>query len=289
MKKLLLFAAATILSCAVMAQDTLTGWTFPVNTGTDSLNANMGTSQNMGYDIRFQWVTPNDTTVDVIFFVNGATSYAAATTHWDNAADQKYWSVKFKASGYSDIKVSSSQKSSYDGYNAGPGAFKLQWRLSSGDFADVPNGAVTVKDDWTTGKVENLPVPVTGQGTSSIYIRWIATTSNDYNGTAVTPNGISMIDDILITGTTSSGTEDIIFTNRVNVYPVPNNGRFTVDSKVSIKTIRISDISGHTIYSAANPGSTFPVDLGNVSKGSYIMTIGFSDTDKPYTVKFQVD
>jgi hypothetical protein len=289
MKKLLLFLASAIISGTIMAQDTLTGWTFPVNNGTDSLNANLGTDQNQGYDLRFQWVDPNDTTVNTVFFTDGATSYAAATTGWDNGANQKYWSIKFKAPGYGDIKVSSAQKSIYSSYDLGPGEFKLQWKISGGTYADVPGGTIQVINDWTTGKVDNLPVPVTNQGSSSVYIRWISTTNNDFNGTTLTPNGISMIDDILVTGTNSSGTKDILFTNRVNIYPVPNNGTFTVESKIPFASLEVLDINGRTIFKTMDTGSEFKVNLGSVSKGVYILKIGFIDTERPYMIKFPVD
>jgi hypothetical protein len=289
MKKTLLFLSLAIWSCFIMAQDTLTGWTFPVNTGTDSLNANLGTTQNKGYDLRFQWVTPNDTTMNTIFFTNGATSLAAATTGWDNGADDKYWSIKFKASGYTNFKVSSVQNSDYTGYSPGPGAFKLQWRLSSGTFADIPGGTVQVANNWTTGKVDTLSVPITGQGTSSIYIRWISATNNDYLGNTLTANGISMIDDILVTAKNASGTNDIVFTNRINVYPVPNKGKFTVDSKVPLSSLEILDMTGRTISSVLHPALTNSINLGGISKGTYLVRVGFTDTEKRYTMKFQVD
>ena len=289
MKKPLLFLSMIFLSCAIMAQDTITGWTFPVNTGADSLNANLGTSQNQGYDLRFQWVTPNDTTVNTVFFTDGSTSYAAATTGWENGANEKYWSIKFKASGYSDFKLSSRQKSIYTGYNAGPGEFKIQWRLSGGEFADVPNGTVTVVNDWTTGQVTDLPVPITGQGTSSIYIRWISTTNNDFGGTPITPNGISMIDDIVLTGTSASGTRDILYTNRVLVYPTPNQGNFTVDSKVPVSSVEIYSVDGKLVYRNMDGGLKFDVNSGITAKGTYLLKIIFSDSEGSYSQKILID
>lgn len=289
MKKPLLLLTFAFWSCALFAQDTLTGWTFPATTGPDSLNADFGTTQNQGYDLRFQWVDPNDTTVNTVFFTDGATSFAAATTGWENGANAKYWSIKFKASGYGDFKISSQQKSIYSTYDAGPGEFKLQWKISGGTYADVPGGTIQVVNDWTTGLVDNLPVPIINQGTSSIYIRWISTTNNDFGGTPLTPNGISMIDNILVTGRNSEGTEDILFTNRVHLYPVPNNGIFTVESSVPVKSLEVCDLNGKIIYSTGNSGLKHAVNLGNVSKGSYILKIMFTDCEKPFPVKFLVD
>ena len=289
MKKLYLVLALTIISGALFAQDTITGWNFPVNSGADSLNATMGTSQNKGYDLRFNWVTPNDTTINSIFFADGATNYAAATTGWDNGSGQKYWSIKFKAPNYTNLKVSSSQKGGYTTYAAGPKDFKLQWKLSGGTYADITGGTVVVGNDWTTGKVTNLAVPVSNSGTTSVYIRWIMTSNLDVNGAALTANGISMMDDILVTGTSTLGTDDIIFTNRLNIYPVPNHGKFTLESRVPVTSVEAYDMSGRILYNSKSGGSNFVIDLGNISKGTYILKVGFVDRDKPYSVKFLVD
>jgi hypothetical protein len=289
MKKLYLFLTFAIISGSLFAQDTLTGWTFPVNSGLDSLNANLGTTQNKGYDLRFQWVTPNDTTINSVFFTDGSTSYAAATTGWDNGTDNKYWSIKFKANNYSNIKVSSHQKSIYSTYAPGPADFKLQWKITGGTYEDVPGGTIHVSNDWTTGAVDSLAVPVTNSGAASVYIRWIATSDLDINGSALTANGINMIDDILVTGTSTLGSDDIIFTNRLNIYPVPNNGKFTVESKVPVRSLEVYDLSGKSIYHDFSNGVKFSINLGTVIKGTYILKIGFTDTKKTCSIKFLVD
>lgn len=297
MKKLLLIVTMAMFCGILNAQNTIAGWTFPVNSGPDSLNANLGTTQNMSYDIRFQWVTPNDTTMNTIIFTEGATDFAAATTGWDNCADNKYWSIKFKAPGYENIKVSSAQKGTYGTpvagektFTAGPRDFKLQWRLSSGTFEDVPNGTITVANDWTTGKVTDLPVPVVDQGSSSVYLRWICTSNLDiYGEVDVTPTGISMIDDILVTGTAPSGTEDILFTNRVQLYPSPNNGNFSVRSTVPVSGIEVTDLTGKVVFKQQVQGTDQKVSLGNVSKGVYFLKVRFIDSEKTYTTRFLVD
>jgi hypothetical protein len=98
-----------------------------------------------------------------------------------------------------------------------------------------------------------------------------------------------MIDDILVTGTNSSGTSDIIFTNRVHIYPVPNNGIFTLHSKVPVTSLEVSDMNGMTIYKTMGNASELKVNLGSVCKGIYILKIGFIDSEKIYILKFPVD
>jgi hypothetical protein len=289
MKKQLLVCMMLLIAGALSAQDTLTGWTFPVNAGTDSLNANLGTTQNKSYDLRFQWVltSTTDSTLNTITFVNGATSYAAATTGWDNGADVKFWSAKFKANNFSNFKVSSKQKS--DAVAGGPRDFKLQWRLSSGTYADVANGAVTLGSDWTTGVVNDLPVPITGQGTSSIYIRWIMTSNTDINGGTVTSAGQSMIDDILVTGVNSLGQNEILYTTRLKVFPSPNNGTFTISSREPVDMMTVTDLNGKTICTMANPSQKQSVTISNARPGLYLLKVRFTGSDEQVTTRFVVE
>ena len=289
MKKLLLIAFMAFITGALSAQETLTGWTFPVNSGPDSLNANLGTTTNKSYDIRFQWVltATTDSTLNTVTFVNGATTFAAATTGWNNGANVKFWSIKFKANNYSNFKVSSKQKS--DATNPGPRDFKLQWRLSSGTYADVAGGIVTVGSDWTTGTVTDLPVPITGQGTGSIYIRWIMTSNTDINGGTVAVSGQSMIDDVLVTAVNSLGQGEILYTNRLKIYPSPNNGTFTLSSTELMDKISVSDVNGKTIFQMSNPSQKQSVKLSDTKTGLYFLKVKFSDNAEEVITRFVVE
>lgn len=198
MKKQIFTIILACMAIIAFGQETMTGWTFPNENGPDSLNANMGTEQNMGYDIRFE----NDLTGDegAITLTNGIEDFAATSEGWDNGTNNKYWSVKFKAAGYKTFKVSSLQRSG--GNNPGPRDWKLQYRLSSQDFwTDIPNGTLICANDWSTGVIENLLLPSEcNNPTSSVYIRWIMTSNFDINGAEILPTGISKIDNILVTG-----------------------------------------------------------------------------------------
>ncbi len=286
MKKHLLFACLLILAGSLFAQDTVTGWTFPVNTGSDSLNANLGTSQNMGYDLRFQWVlsATSDSTVNTITFASGATSYAASTPGWDNGTDSKFWSIKFKAADFSGFKVYSKQNSDAQG----PRDFKLQWRLSSGTYADVPNGTVTLANDWTTGVLTALPVPITGQGTSSIYIRWIVASNTSAGGGTITPAGISMIDDILVTATGPTGQNEILYTNRFRVCPSPNNGTFGFTSTVPVGSLIINDMTGKTLMDIPDASGLKQITLPGAKPGMYLVKVRFAGTDDELSTRFVV-
>ena len=289
MKKLLLSLSLLLINGALFSQEVITGWDFPANAGPDSLNANMGLTGNKGYDIRLQMaLTPtSDSTINSIYFADGPSSYAAATANWDNGADSKFWSIKFKANNYSDFKVSSKQKS--DAANAGPRDFKLQWRLSSGTYADVANGAVTVGSDWTTGVVTDLPVPITGQGTGSIYIRWIMASNTDVNGGTVAATGISMIDDIVVTAQGATGQQEVIFNSALTIFPSPNSGSFTVRTQAPASTLTVTDLNGRVIFSMDNPAADQQVGLRNVKPGMYILKAGVRGDEKELTTRFVIE
>jgi len=288
MKKRLLICAMVLFSIGTFAQDTLTGWTFPTNSGPDSLNANLGTTQNKGYDLRFQWVlTPtSDSTLNTIIFYNEAGNYAAETEGWDNGQDVKFWSIKFKAPDYINIKVSSKQKG--DIAYPGPRDFKMQWRLSSTSYEDIPNGALTLSYDYADGSITNLPVAVADQGTGSVYIRWIMTSNTNIDGQPVTSGGRSIIDDILVTGVSTLGTNDIIYTNRVKFLPGSGSGQYQVESTVPMASVTVTDLQGRVIFSENNPGMKSSVILGSISKGIYLVAVRFTDSDQPYIQKFLV-
>lgn len=273
MKKSLLLGIMLFSAFCMNAQTVITGWTFPVNSGPDSLNANLGLTGNLGYDIRFEGT---DTTYDVIYFATGASDYAAAAQGWDNGADEKYWSAKFKAADYTNFKVSSKQYSSPDG----PRDFKIQWKISGGSFADVPGGTVAVGNDWTSGIVTALPVPITGQGTSSIYLRWLMSSNASVNGGTVALTGETRIDDILVTAVSSTGENEILFTNRLSLSPNPNHGRFTVHSTVALKEVRLTDLNGKTVFNASDCGTSLVIGLQEPKAGTYLLNVKFEDQDR---------
>jgi hypothetical protein len=287
MKKHLLFFALALSMTTLMAQDTITGWTFPVNSGPDSLNADLGTDQNKGYDLRFQLIqTPTtDSTINSIVFTEGATTYAAATSGWQDGNAVRFWSVKFKAVDYKNFKVSSKQKSSTDG----PRDFKLQWRLSSSSYVDVTGGTIALGNDWTTGVINKLEVPITGQGTSSVYLRWLMNSNTDVSGGTVAQAGVSMIDDILVTAQSTLGVDEVVFTNRISLYPSPNRGSFSVQSTQSLSSINVLDASGKSVYTNEQPGLINKINLSGVSKGIYFLRVRFADNDKDYTQKFVIE
>ncbi len=138
MKKqvLLVIASFIIMISGLQAQDVIIGFSFADNTDTE-FTADSGLEGNLGYDIRAE----SDLNGDIaLSYTEGITDYAATASGWEDGADDKLMSIKFKGDGYHSFKVSSKQYSDA----TGPKEFKLQWRLSGGDWADISDGAIPV-------------------------------------------------------------------------------------------------------------------------------------------------
>lgn len=127
----------------------------------------------------------------------GASGSSISCIGWDGGMNTKYWEVELNAEGYQDIMVSSKQQSS----NTGPRDFKLQYRIGSGGtWTDAPGGATTVANNFTSGVLNDLPLPSACHDQPSLFLRWIMYSNSAVDGGIVGSTGTSRIDDIFIKG-----------------------------------------------------------------------------------------
>jgi large repetitive protein len=241
-KHLLVCFSALCMAVASYGQaDTLALWHFNDTTNA-SFNANEGLSGNLGYNIRAE-----DTAAVVrpLSYMAAGAGYAAGVDGWDNGMDNKFWSIRFKADGYSQMKIFSKQSSD----TIGPKSFKIQCRKSGDSWADVTGGTVTLAADWTTGVVNGIDLPASfdNPGTTSLFVRWIMTSNESVSSGTVTTTGISMIDDILITGINSVGMETLIFEKNVSMYPVPALDRLFIETFNPMKDVQIVNMEGRLV------------------------------------------
>jgi hypothetical protein len=276
MKQKSLFLSVLFVLISVVAfsqQDTITGWDFSDNTDS-TFTANFGLSGNQTYDIRAEDTTGAARTLT---YTNGATNYAATATGWDGGADNKFWSIKFKADGFTNMKVYSKQ--SAGGTNAGPKYWKVQARKSGEDWMDITGGTVTVENDWTTGVVDGIDIPAYFDlpGTTSLFIRWIMTSNESVSGADVAANGVAKIDDIFVTGVNSAGIETILFENNVSMFPNPCNETLYIESIEEMSQICIYDITGRLIIRDNVNIMNAQFDMSHLEAGLYIVTIQFKN------------
>lgn len=281
-KHLLVCLSALCMAVASYGQaDTLALWHFNDTTNA-SFNANEGLSGNLGYNIRAE-----DTAAVVrpLSYMAAGAGYAAGVDGWDNGMDNKFWSIKFKADGYSQMKIYSKQSSD----TIGPKSFKIQCRKSGDSWADVTGGSVTLAADWTTGVVNGIDLPASfnNPGTTSLFVRWIMTSNESVSGGTVTTAGISMIDDILITGINSVGMETLIFEKNVSMYPVPTLDRLFIETFNPMKDVQIVNMEGRVVRTLAVNGNEVQLDTQSLPSGVYLVIVKFSNSEM-YTRKISI-
>jgi hypothetical protein len=253
MKKLLLLVMLLPVFQMVKAQEEIVKWTFPTGQLTDTVQ-NGTNALNLTRTIRIEGAGP-------ITMTNGQTSgdYAATATNWIDGMDVKNWNIKFKTTGYDQVKISSKQRAG--GNNGGPADFKLQFKIgSTGVWADVPGGTVTLANDWFTGVITNLDLPAECQNQSnSVYIRWIMTSNADVLGGNVSANGVSKIDDIIITGMPLTGIDEVE-AQKLNSFPNPSFSDFSVSTPAGTTTVEIFNNCGQLVYSTLPEKETISIE-----------------------------
>ncbi|WP_425555377.1 beta strand repeat-containing protein, partial [Flavobacterium cheonhonense] len=150
--------------------------------------------------------------------VQSSTTSAASVSGWDGGNNTKFWQIDIATLGYSNLKLSSAQRSS----NTGPKDFKVQYKIGSGSWTDVPGATVTVANNWTTGALSDVALPAACNNQASVLIRWIMTSNLQVSTGNVASTGTSGIDNILVNGQAEafvSGYQNLSVGN-VTSYPV---------------------------------------------------------------------
>jgi len=241
------------------SQDTIVQWTFPTASGyADAASI----ESNLEREIKTSGGT------SAIQFKNGETTKAAQTTGWDNGMNEKKWKVELETTGYTNIKLSSMITSG--GANPGPRDFKVQYRISGGDWTDVPDSDFHTANDWTTGALINLTIPSVCNNQSLINIRWIMTSDTASNGQVIAADGKSKIDNIFITGDLLNG-DDELFADNVTVYPNPANDFIIVKSIVEAE-VSVFNMNGQKVIGAYINNSD-RIDLSQLTSGIYLLRV----------------
>ena len=112
MKKnlLLLMIAGVFISSISFSQVTIAGWTFD-NAEDTEFKPNLGLETNT-WNLRAETDSGDERPIHL---TEGNTTYAATATNWDNGANDKYWSIRFRAEGFENLKFSSVQFSDAEG------------------------------------------------------------------------------------------------------------------------------------------------------------------------------
>ncbi|OFY34947.1 MAG: hypothetical protein A2W91_03945 [Bacteroidetes bacterium GWF2_38_335] len=269
-------------SFAFSQADTITGWNF-IDPADVEFNANMGLSGNLGYDMRAEDTSFVERTSTLTNGANGTDDYALTAEDWQDGANAKYWSIKFKADGYGNFKLWSKQRSGNT--NPGPKYFKAQCRLGSGAWMDIVGGDITVGNDWTTGVLTEvaLPVEMNHPGTLSIRVRWIMTSNEGLTGVDVDSLGTSKIDEVLVTGEDLTGVQTVLFEDMVSVYPNPSNGIVNIESPEEIAKVILVNNMGQIVGQFNGNTNHVVLNSENQPEGLYFAMIFFHNDNTPTT------
>ena len=141
-----------------------------------------------------------------IDYPNETTGKSARTTGWNDGAGNKFWQVEITTAGYDNLQIASNQYST----SGGPKNFELQYKIGSGGSwtSLTSGGTLTVATDWTTG-ILNASLPSAASNQSSLYLRWLMVDNESVSGSSVINTAGSRIDDIVISGETTSGTPTV--------------------------------------------------------------------------------
>ena len=129
--------------------------------------------------------------------VAGIDTYAPFYQGWQSG--NKFWQMSFNSTGFTNLKLSSRQRSS----DAGPRDFKVQYRIGTGAWTDLGVN-ITVANNFTTGVVSNISLPASCDNQASVTVQWIMTSNIAADGGSIASTANSSIDDILVTGSTLS-------------------------------------------------------------------------------------
>lgn len=251
----------------VFAQnDTIAKWTFPTGTEDDA-------NPDLANEYNTEMTVFTDGGTDVIdWSKNGETTKSASTSGWDEGMDTKSWQITISTTGYENILLSSMLTAG--GSFPGPKDFKIQYKIGeTGMWTDVPDGTVTVANDWITGVTEDLELPVECNDESLIYIRWIMTSNLNINEETLAADGKSKVDNIIVTGAEIITDVSLVSSKEVSIYPNPTNGIIYVKSLSNLKDITMYDMTGKLVFNSALNSLNASFDFTDYANGIYIVKI----------------
>ncbi|MDX5476384.1 MAG: thermonuclease family protein [Bacillaceae bacterium] len=127
---------------------------------------------------------------------HGTGSRAINSSGWQNNGVEKYWVIDFTTLGYKNVTLSSKQF----GSNTGPRDFVVQYSLDGVNWTEVANTNVTVANNWTSGVLNNVPLPEEVENQETVYVRWLNTSDVSVTLGTVGSGGTNRIEDIFIRG-----------------------------------------------------------------------------------------
>jgi hypothetical protein len=271
MKKISIILSILIFGFSLTyCQDTIVGWTFP-NGHTLPLS-DFGNANNKG-NMYFEAVRINEIPFGTINLTKpGLSSSCASIAGWDTSILKKAWKLSVDATNYGSMKLYA--RLSSDSTYPGPRDFKIQYQNGCCDpvWHDIPAAIVRAGSDWVTGFINGLEIPSACNNMSGLHLRILITSDTSTDGVLLKHDGISMIDNIYVTGTGLNGIDENIH-DQVKIFPNPSDGLFNITSGDAIKGIIITDQLGRMVFNRKINQYKIGIDLKNQIKGIYMIII----------------
>ena len=150
-----------------------------------------------------------------------------------------------------------------------PSLFPAPWTYNM-NYTPVSWGAPSPNGEVLTGAVENC----NGTGT---YHQWLGITAPEQRPFVYTVvDNFGCVYDTTIQVTwlndNTTSTESILFDNKINIYPNPSNGYFSIEGD-NIKKIEIINIDGKIVISRVTNLDLIEMNLSTKPKGVYFVKI----------------
>jgi hypothetical protein len=265
MKKLILLFAGLITACTTLfAQDTIVYWNFfatPYDTladGGDPINSLALVSRDTSFHNNFSYSAGALPIPDK----------SISSNSWANGNGVKNYMIGFSTSSYNDIVFYSKQRSS----GTGPKYFKVQYRITgTGVWTDVTGANVTCADNFLSGVLAGISLPVACNNQPDLYLRWVMTSDSSVGGALVGANGTSRLDEVFILSTTYVGVSENKIADHYAISPNPCEEFFTL-KKNHDEAVRaeIIDITGKIIYNGVHRQRSVNVTVAGLKGGLYL-------------------
>lgn len=167
--------------------------------------------------------------------------------------------------------------------HSGKKNFAIEYKIGiAGTWTPIPGaGAIVVADNFTSGVVTDIPLPVACEIEASVFLRWIMTTNTSVNNSTVASGGSSSrIDDVIIKANDAQNHYRSITSGAWNSLSTWQQSPDLVTWTAAVflpnyyaKTITIR--SGHTVTISANVriDETTINNGGTVNYNSKLLTI----------------
>lgn len=266
-----LFIMLLLVNVLSAQTETLAKWTFPNDNLADTIAEEASALNTNAY------LTTTGGT-GAISMKNGATTKAAQADGWDNGQGTKAWQIALCTTGYEHISLSSKQQSGNT--DPGPRDFKIQYKIGQvREWTDVENGTLTVLNDWTTGALNALALPIDADNQTLVFVRWVLTSDNDINGNPLTSAGKTKIDDILVTGEVLTGINEPALLSLVSIWPNPCKGQLNIHAKQSVKLISVYNNLGQVVKHIPLQNEDVELML-SLPEGMYVVVATLADESR---------